>query len=230
MRGLVLLLLAGCAGRAAAKDAYVLPPGLPTYEPATGSGGGYHPPAPRRAYLHIPAEYVDRLDWSTKSFEDAPVLFDDQPAEPIEVTYEAGKPRPRRARRGGRRSRAHRSRRLIGVSVKLVRAGGHPISRPGHAISRPSHLVSRPQHPVSRPQHPVNRPNHSVSRPDHPVSRPNHPINRPNHAISRPQHPIGLPGHPITRPQHPVRRPGHPVSRPGHPYNPVPRGSEQKAK
>lgn len=242
MRGLLLLFLVGCAGTAASQEARVEDAITPTFEPATNlpsmgipSKGKYIPVEPQGAHLEIPAEYVDQLDWSLESFRDTPALFDDQPAEPI-VREAKSYRRARRAARNsrglsrGRRYKAPRPRRLVGLSVTLTRASGHAVSRPGHAVRRPGHAISRPQHPFSRPQHPVSRPDHAVSRPNHPVTRASHPVTRPNHPVTRPQHPIGLPGHAVTRPEHPVSRPGHPVTRPGHPYNPVPRGAEQKAK
>jgi len=240
MRGLLLLLLVGCASTAASQEAHVEDAVTPTFEPSAGiawraeTSGRKHTPT-RGTYLRIPEEYVDQLDWSLESFRDTPALFDDQPAEPIaqeNKNYRRARRAARSSRAGsrGRRYKAPKPRRLVGLSVTLTRASGHPMSRPGHSVRRPGHAVNRPQHPVSRPQHPVSRPDHAVSRPNHPVTRSSHPVTRPNHPVTRPQHPIGLPGHAVTRPQHPVRRPGHPVSRPGHPYNPVPRGSEQKAK
>ena len=233
MRGLLLLLLVGCASTAASQEARVEDAVAPTFEPATNirSKAKYIPVEPQGAHLRIPAEYVDQLDWSLESFRDTPALFDDQPAEPIAQENK----RYRRAKRAagrsrGRRYKAPKPRRLVGLSVTLTRASGHAVGRPGHAVRRPGHAVNRPQHPFSRPQHPVGRPDHAVSRPNHPVTRSSHPVSRPKHPVTRPQHPVGLPGHAVTRPEHPVSRPGHPVSRPGHPYNPVPRGSEQKAK
>ncbi|MHC4410700.1 MAG: hypothetical protein ACYS0F_17055, partial [Planctomycetota bacterium] len=64
MRGLILLLLIGCAGTAASQEVRVEDAVTPTFEPATSvrssvtSRAKYIPVEPQGAHLKIPAEYV----------------------------------------------------------------------------------------------------------------------------------------------------------------------------
>ena len=172
------------------------------------------------AYLHIPAEYVERLNWDPEAFEEAVPAGQPGVEEREEEGVRPQRDRPRRrswSRSRGRRA-GGRKFRTTGYSVTVSRYGrGHPVGRPGHAIGVPGQAVGRPGQAVGRPGHAVKPPAHAVKLPGQAVGLPGHAVRRPAHAVKLPGQAVNLPGHAVRRPGHPVRRPGHAVQVPGHP-------------